>query len=75
MRFRVISCAVMDRELEMCASRSANEIEMFFLEQGLHNTPDKLREETQRAIEEADGDGFDAIILGYGLCSRGALQG
>ena len=73
MKFKVISCAVLERELELCASQSSNEIELLFLEQGLHNTPDELRRRAQEAIEQADGQGFDAIILGYGLCSRGIV--
>ena len=63
----------MDRELQLCASRSTNDIELLFLEQGLHNTPDELRRQTQEAIDQADKQQFDAIILGYGLCSRGTV--
>ena len=73
MRLKVVSCAVLERELELCASRSKNDIELFFLEQGLHNTPDELRRRAQEAIDQADGAGFEAIILGYGLCSRGVV--
>lgn len=37
---------------------------------GLHLEPDNLRTELQRAIDATE-EGFDAIILGYGLCSKG----
>ena len=73
MRLKVVSCAVLERELELCASRSKNDIELFFLEQGLHNTPDELQRRAQKAIDQADEAGFEAIILGYGLCSRGVV--
>ena len=73
MRLKVIACAVLERELELCASRSANEIDLDVLEQGLHNTPDELRKRAQEAIDRADPAGFDAIVLGYGLCSRGVV--
>ena len=73
MRLMVVSCAVLERELQLCASESKNDIELFFLEQGLHNTPDELRRRAQEAIDQADGQNFDAIILGYGLCSRGVV--
>ena len=73
MKLKVVSCAVLERELQLCASRSRNEIELFFLEQGLHNTPDELRRRAQEAIDQTDGQGLDAIILGYGLCSRGVV--
>lgn len=73
MRIKVISCAVLERELTLCASRCGNEVDIHMLEQGLHNTPDELRRRAQEAIDEADGQGFDAIVLGYGLCSRGVV--
>ena len=31
-KFKVISCAVLERELELCASRSKNDIEVLLLE-------------------------------------------
>ena len=73
MRLKVISCAVLERELQLCASRSKNEIDVLLLEQGLHNTPEELRRRVQEAIEQADEQGFDAVILGYGLCCRGTI--
>ena len=73
MKLKVISCAVLEREFELCASRSKNDIELFFLEQGLHNTPDELRRRVQEAINQPDSQAFEAIILGYGLCSRGVV--
>ena len=43
------------------------------LEQGLHNEPDRLHRELQEAIDrvEANQPDAEAIVLGYGLCSRG----
>lgn len=73
MKLKVISCAVLERELQLCASRSKNDIEVSLLEQGLHNTPDELRRQAQEAIDQADNEGFDAIVLGYGLCCRGTV--
>ncbi len=73
MRLKVISCAVLERELERCASRSKNDIELFFLEQGLHNTPDELRRRAQEGINKTDGQSFYVRIRGYGLCSRGVV--
>ncbi len=73
MKLKVISCAVLERELGLCASRSKNDIELLFLEQGLHNTPDELRRRVQEAIDQPDSQVFEAIILGYGLCSRGVV--
>jgi len=52
------------------ASLSGNVFDFQFLQQGLHNTPDVLRKELQAAIDASD-EGFDAILIGYGLCSNG----
>jgi hypothetical protein len=72
-RFYIISCRVLWREICHFSSTSNNIFEFCFLKQGLHNTPDVLREQVQRAIDQADGD-FEAILIGYGLCSNG-LEG
>ncbi len=69
-RYRIIACHVLWRELCYYASLSGNVFDFHFLKQGLHNTPDLLRSELQRAIDETDGE-FSAILIGYGLCSNG----
>ena len=42
------------------------------MEQGLHITPDNLRGELQQQLDSA-GEGYDAVLLGYGLCGNGTL--
>lgn len=69
-RYKIIACRVLWRELCYFAARSRNVFDFVFLEQGLHNTPDKLRTELQQAID-AVGSGYDALLIGYGLCSNG----
>ena len=111
-KYLIISCHVLWRELCFYSSVSKNIFDFIFLNQGLHNTPDLLRREVQKAIDEAvfasapqDGRAessssssmdeatpakkltgnsssinvrlkkeYDAILLGYGLCSNG-IQG
>jgi hypothetical protein len=41
------------------------------MQQGLHNTPDELRKRLQEKIDESAKDKYDAILVGYGLCSNG----
>jgi hypothetical protein len=72
-RYCVIACHVLWRELCHYAAQSENVFCFRFLEQGLHNTPDKLRSELQKMIDEEDGK-HDALLIGYGLCSNG-IQG
>jgi hypothetical protein len=69
-RYQIIACHVLWRELCYYASLSRNVFDFRFLKQGLHNSPEVLRRELQRAIDETDGD-FAAILIGYGLCSNG----
>jgi len=70
--FHIISCHVLWRELCFFAAQSKNTFTFQFLEQGLHNTPDILRQNLQQAIDQAD-KGNSAILLGYGLCSNGLV--
>jgi hypothetical protein len=43
-----------------------------YLEQGLHNEPPKLRTRLQEALDRVEAmPAVEAIVLGYGLCSRG----
>jgi len=74
MRLKFVVCKVLQREAYLCASRSKNVVDVVLMPQGLHNEPDKLRSEVQKAIEETDdaqGRPYDAVLLGYGLCSNG----
>ncbi len=74
MRLKCILCKVLQREAYWCAARSPNIIDIVLMPQGLHNTPDVLRAEVQKEadkIHDAAGNRYDAILLGYGLCSNG----
>ncbi len=76
LRLQLIACKVLQREAYYCAARSANVVDVVLMEQGLHDYPDKLREEVQRALgrtEDIQGRRYDASLLGYGLCSNGIV--
>jgi hypothetical protein len=51
MRFKVIGCQVLRREIYACAARSPHLVEVVMLPQGLHEQPDVLRREVQREID------------------------
>ncbi|MFA5190984.1 MAG: DUF1638 domain-containing protein [Verrucomicrobiia bacterium] len=72
-RIAVITCAVLEIEFNHFAQGLDHVIRVEVLEQGLHQYPDRLRRELQAAIDrvEADTDA-EAIVLGYGVCSRGS---
>lgn len=72
MKLRFIGCGVFRPEVRALVEESEHEIHVRFLPQGLHAKPDTLREELQAAIDATSpSDGYHAIVVGYGLCSRG----
>ena len=74
MKIKLIACEALTREFRLAAATSPHVFDIQFIEFGLHNTPDKLREAIQAAIDDTEGKGYDLIILGYGLCSRGTAD-
>lgn len=75
MRLKVIACKILCRELYYLSWNSRNIIDIQLMEQQLHNTPEKLRACVQAQIDavEAEPTEYDAIILGYCLCSNGVV--
>jgi len=74
MRYKFVTCKVMQREAYLCASGAKNIIDIVLMPQGLHDTPDILRSEVQNELDttvDASGKPYDAILLGYCLCSNG----
>lgn len=85
-RLKVIACKALYRELSLLSAQCENFIDVTYLRQGLHDTPAFLAETLQKEIDKIDaGDDlytfksyysdreFDAILLGYGLCSNGTV--
>ena len=66
-----IACEIFARPLYLSAAYSPLVIDIELLERGLHNQPETLKESIQRQIDQAEGRGYDAILLGYGLCGNG----
>lgn len=84
-RLKLIACKALYREFSLLTAAGKNFIDATYLQQGLHDTPALLREALQKEIDSLDagedihsftpryGIDFDAIILGYGLCSNGVV--
>ena len=67
----IVACRIMQPELEML--RKANDrVEIRYLDQGLHITPQKMAPAIQEQVDLVAG-GFDEIVLGYGLCANGIV--
>lgn len=87
-RFAFIGCEVLFREFCFAASQVKSTIDLILMPQGLHNTPAELRKRVQAEInrlengpERIDSTNneaiprpqYDAILLGYALCSNGVV--
>jgi hypothetical protein len=72
MRYKVICCEVLYREICRLAADCPAMCELEFLPKGLHDLGvDKMRPRLQECIDAAVGKGFDAVLLVYGLCNNG----
>ncbi|MGO8695791.1 MAG: DUF1638 domain-containing protein [Rectinemataceae bacterium] len=78
-KYKLISCNVFMREFCSVVSAAGAVVDPEFLELGLHENPAELRVRLQERIDdisaaparESGGRGYDAILLGYGLCGNG----
>lgn len=88
MRFAFIICEVLFREACLAAARASATIDLIMMPQGLHNTPAELRARVQQEIDRLEEgpeliryqdreviprSKYDAILLGYALCSNGVV--
>ncbi|MDE2126786.1 MAG: DUF1638 domain-containing protein [Armatimonadetes bacterium] len=72
MNLKLISCEVFCREAEHVITQSPHHIEVTFLPMGLHDIGARgMRPKIQAAVDAVDDRQFDAILLGFGLCSNG----
>ena len=72
MRVKLIHCQVFTREIEHVVARSAHMVNVEPIAMGLHSLGVEMRLHLQECIDAADAMGYDAILLGYALCGRGA---
>ena len=73
MRFRVIACEVLMREICYCTALSPHTIDLEFTKKDSHDQVDLLRSEVQEKIDATPQGEYDAILLGYGLCGNGTV--
>jgi len=67
----LIACQVMQPEVDHIVSDRAD-IQIHYLQQSLHRTPNKMASQIQEIIDTITGT-VERIILGYGLCSNGIV--
>ena len=69
MFYKAIACEIAFRELCYAAAQSRHLVDLEFLTQGYHDIPATGRADIQKRIDAAPAGRYDAILLGYGLCS------
>ncbi len=73
MRLRAIVCEVLAPEVNHLAALVEPTVDVTLLTQGLHDLgPERMQERLQHEIDSTDAGRYDAVALGYALCSRGA---
>ena len=70
MRLKCIACEVLARPLYYCAARSRQIVDIDLVAKGLHESPAELRSQLQTLIDDVESDGYDAVVLAYGLCGK-----
>lgn len=67
----IVACRIMHPEIENIRNLDSN-VEIRYIDQGLHMTPKKMAPVIQEQIDLVTGR-FDEIVLGYGLCANGIV--
>ena len=70
MKLKCLGCEALARMVYLCAAHSPHIVDVELFRLGLHNEPSDLRARLQRHIDAATGQGYDAIVLAYGLCGQ-----
>src|SRR5450759_3661652 len=72
MRFKLISCEVLFREMCAACAHSPHQVDPEFLPKGLHDLGGKpMAAKIQEAVDRTPEGVYQAILLGYGLCGNG----
>lgn len=70
MRLKAIACEVLARPLYLSAVYSPHVVDIELVDKGLHHDPELLRPALQARIDAVDESRYDAVLLGYALCSN-----
>lgn len=65
----LIACSMLEDEINKVCKEIECDIPIIWMERGFHNTPEKLKQELQRIIDE--NQNYDEILLTFGLCGNG----
>jgi hypothetical protein len=71
---KLIACEILYREICAAVARAPHRVDIEFLPKGLHDIGKVgMSSQLQQAINAVDQTKYDAILLGYALCSNGLV--
>ena len=75
MKLAVLGCSIFKNEVEFLMPRITSKLDFYWLPQRLHKKPLELRRLIQEQIDDLERESkpYDAIVLLYGLCSKGSM--
>lgn len=74
MRLKLIACEIFYRELCAAVARSVNQVDIEFLPKGLHDIgQERMSARLAETLDAVDESNYDAMLLGYALCSNGVV--
>jgi len=69
MRLKCLACESLARPVYACAAASSHLVDVELVERRLHQ-PVEIRTRLQGMVDAAEGRGYDAVLLAYGLCGQ-----
>ena len=72
MKRLLIACETIRNEVELALKNRAVEIEILWMANTLHDSPDRLRDALQAEINKSEA-AYDEILFAYGNCGNGLL--
>ena len=69
----LLACQMLEDEIQRAVQRTGAQMPIVWVDAGLHEYPDRLRQELQRQIALLEQD-YDTILLGFCLCGN-AMDG
>lgn len=73
-RLKLIACEILYRECCAAVARSVNRVDLEFLSKGLHDLGSPgMNDRIAARLADVDEAAYDAVVLGYALCSNGLV--
>ncbi len=68
----IIACGSLKPEIDSVVNQTDLPVEVVYLPQDLHRTPDRMKDAVQKALDRVSPE-IKKVVLGYGLCSNGVV--